>query len=233
MAKKILRKIKKLPKSAFFKFDAHYRAFISLVIGIVAFLITRTHFNWPMIILITWVAVALSMIIMDWIIIFYAHPSEIRKIARLQDSSRALIFLLVIVASFVSLGAILFLLKSTKGGSDAQITEHILLGMASVIVSWWLVHTLFTMRYAHLYYSPDKDAPSEKLKGLEFPGDEKDPDYLDFVYFSFVVGMTFQVSDIDITSRQIRRLTLMHALIAFAFNTAIVALSINVVSSLV
>jgi len=233
MAKRTVPKITKLPNNVFFKFDAHYRIIISLVTGIAAFLLARTQFSWPVVVLITWLASAMAIIVMDWVIILNAHPREIRKIAKLQDSSRALIFLFVIAASFVSLGAILFLLKATKGHSEAQVTGHIFLGMASVIVSWWLVHTLFTMRYAHLYYSPDENNSSEKLEGLEFPGDEKEPDYLDFVYFSFVIGMTFQVSDIEISSRQIRRLALMHALISFAFNTAIVALSINVVSSLV
>lgn len=233
MAKTTLKRITKLPNSAFFKFDAHYRALIALIIGAATFLITRNQLNWPAVVLITWLACAIVIIILDWIIILNAHPREIRRIAKLQDSSRALIFLFVIAASFVSLGAILFLLKATKGHTDAEITQHILLGMTSVIVSWWLVHTLFTMRYAHLYYSPHDENPNEKLRGLEFPGDEKDPDYLDFVYFSFVIGMTFQVSDIEISSRQIRRLALMHAVISFAFNTAIVALSINVVSSLV
>jgi uncharacterized membrane protein len=86
-----------------------------------------------------------------------------------------------------------------------------------------------------LYYTATPDPDDEKDKvtgGLEFP-DEKNPDYLDFVYFSFVVGMTFQVSDVEISSRPIRRLVLLHGLISFAFNTAIVALSINVISSLV
>jgi len=231
MAKKTLKQITKLPNNVFFKFDAHYRLLISLAAAIIALLVTHGHFKWPAVVLITWVTSAMAIIVMDWIIILNAHPREIRKIAKLQDASRVFIFLFVIVASFVSLGSILFLLKSTKGGSAADVTGHILLGMASVMVSWWLVHTLFAMRYAHMYYSPDEN--NDKLEGLEFPGDEKEPDYLDFVYFSFVVGMTFQVSDVEISSRHIRRLTLLHGLISFAFNTAIVALSINVVSSLV
>lgn len=233
MAKRTLKQITKLPNNVFFKLDAQHRILISVIAGVITFSIAYTQFRWPAIVLITWVSCALTMIAMDWIIIFNAHPREIRKIARLQDSSRALIFLFVIAASFVSLGSILFLLKSTKGGSESMVTTHILLGMGSVIVSWWLVHTLFTMRYAHFYYSPDVDNPNDQREGLEFPGDEKEPDYLDFVYFSFVIGMTFQVSDVEISSRQIRRLALLHAIISFAFNTAIVALSINVVSSLV
>ncbi|MCC8425599.1 DUF1345 domain-containing protein [Mucilaginibacter sp. UR6-11] len=233
MAKKILPKIIKLPNNAFFKFDAHYRVYISFGAALTAFLITRKNFSWPAVSLISWVTFALAVIIMDWIIILNAHPREIRKIAKLQDSSRTLIFLFVVSASVISLGAILFLLKSTKGQAGADITGHILLAMASVIVSWWLVHTLFTMRYAHMYYDTDTDDGNTKVAGgLQFP-DEAEPDYLDFVYFSFVIGMTFQVSDVEISARNIRRLAWMHGLISFAFNTAIVALSINIISSLV
>jgi uncharacterized membrane protein len=233
MAKKLLAKIKALPKNKFFTFDAHYRVLISFGAALIAFLLTRTKLSWPAVSLVTWVAFALAIIIMDWIIIFNAHPKEIRKIAKLQDSSRTLIFLFVIAAAIISLGAILFLLKSTKGQAGTDITGHILLAMASVIVSWWLVHTLFTMRYAHLYYDTNTDEGTETpVGGLQFPN-ETEPDYLDFVYFSFVIGMTFQVSDVEVSDRIIRRLVFMHGLVSFAFNTAIVALSINVVSSLV
>lgn len=231
MAKKVTTKIKALPKSKFFRFDAHYRMVISLALAVTAFLLTHAKLSWPATSLVTWISFALAIVIMDWIIILNAHPKEIRKIAKLQDSSRTLIFLFVIVASLISLGAILFLLKGTKGQAGADVTGHILLAMASVIVSWWLVHTLFTMRYAHLYYNAI-DGETTPVGGLQFP-DETEPDYLDFVYFSFVIGMTFQVSDVEVSERPIRRLVLMHGLISFAFNTAIVALSINVVSSLV
>jgi uncharacterized membrane protein len=186
----------------------------------------------PEVTLITWIAIALSIIILDWVTILWAHPREIRKIASLEDSSRVLIFFFVLTASMVSLVAIYLLLKSSKGEPEATVTGYIFLAMAAVFVSWWMVHTVFTMRYAHLYYNTD-DGKKTPSGGLEFPGDEKDPDYLDFVYFSFVVGMTFQVSDVEISSKHIRRLAWAHGLIAFAFNTAIVALSINVISGLV
>lgn len=169
---------------------------------------------------------------MDWIIIATSHPREVRKIAKLQDSSRTIIFLFVIGASIASMGAIIFLLKSAKGHSNST-NGHIVLAICAVVVSWWLVHTIFTLLYAHLYYDTDTD-DGKKLEvgGLDFPGNEE-PDYLDFVYFSFVIGMTFQVSDVVITSRKIRRFALMHALLSFAFNTVILALSINVISGMV
>lgn len=225
----------KIKSKVWFRLDAHYRMLISLVISGSVLFVSLGHFSAPAVILVTWIAFALAIIIMDWVIILSSHPMEVRKIARIQDSSRTLIFLFVIVASLVSTLAIFFLLKSSKHLSAEAVTEHVLLSMASVIVSWILVHTIFTLRYAHMYYTTDTDGDSNKkpIGGLDFPGDEKHPDYLDFVYFSFVIGMTFQVSDVEISSRQIRRLAWIHGMISFAFNTAIVALGINVISGLV
>jgi uncharacterized membrane protein len=219
----------------FFSLDAHHRLLISLGVAAITLFFTWAHFSAPTVALVTWIAFGLCVIIMDWIIILTAHPADIRKIASIEDSSRTLIFLFVIVASLMSLLAILFLLISAKNQSDAVVTARVFLAMGSVIVSWWLVHTIFTLRYAHMYYAidPDDDKKLKHLGGLEFPGDEKEPDYLDFVYFSFVVGMTFQVSDVEISARSIRRLAWIHGLISFAFNTAIVALSINVISGMV
>lgn len=225
----------KVRSKVWFRLDAHYRVLIALMASALALFLSWEHFSAPAVILITWITFGLIIIMMDWIIILSSHPMEVRKIARIEDSSRTLIFLFVIVSSLVSLLAIFFLLKSSKTLSDEAVTGHVLLAMASVIISWCLVHTIFTLRYAHMYYTTDTDGDNKKkpLGGLEFPGDEKQPDYLDFVYFSFVIGMTFQVSDVEISSRQIRRLAWIHGMIAFAFNTAIVALSINVISGLV
>jgi uncharacterized membrane protein len=212
--------------------DAHHRLYIALVVGIAAFFGFRSLTTPPELVLLVWICFGMSLIITQWIVILTAHPREIIKIARLQDSSRSLIFLFVIGASLVSLGAILFLLKSPKSASDAQTAIHVLLSLGAVVVSWWLVHTVFTMRYAHDYYDETADDGSKKAAGgLDFP-DKEEPDYLDFVYFSFVIGMTFQVSDVEITSKHIRRLAWAHGLISFAFNTAIVALSINIISGL-
>jgi len=107
----------------------------------------------------------------------------------------------------------------------------IALAFATVISSWFLVHTVFALHYAHIYYGDDPTRPGSNIGGLEFP-DERTPDYLDFAYFSFVVGMTCQVSDVQVTGRRLRRWTLVHGLLSFGFNTILLALSINVVSGL-
>lgn len=219
-------------KRIFFRLDAHYRLLISLATAAIVFFCFQGGHGLPAVILFTWISFASTIIIMDWIIILSSHPREVRKIAKLQDSSRTFLFLFVIAASIASFGAIVFLLKSSKGHS-ADVNAHILLSITAVIISWWLLHSIFTLRYAHLYYDTDKDDGTPRQSGgLEFPGNEE-PDYLDFVYFSFVLGMTFQVSDVVITSKAIRRMATMHGLLSFAFNTAIVALSINVISGMV
>jgi len=99
-----------------------------------------------------------------------------------------------------------------------------------VSISWVLLHTLFSLHYAHVYYG-DSDDDRVRDRGLEFPQD-RNPDYLDFAYFSFVIGMTSQVSDVQVKSKRMRRLTLIHGVMSFAFNTFILALFINTVSGL-
>jgi len=92
-----------------------------------------------------------------------------------------------------------------------------------------LIHTSFTLRYAHIFYGDHETKPNMHAGGLDFPGDAL-PDYLDFAYFSFVLGMTFQVSDVQITSRRFRRLALLHGMISFVFDTTMIALTINILA---
>jgi len=218
------------------RFDAQHRLYLALGVTAVVFFLIWNKVSVPALIMISWASCALTIILLDWLIILTAHPREMRQIARLKDSSRIIILLFVITASCVSLFAILFLLLNhSKDAQHIQVTKHVLMSIGSVAVSWLMLHTVFTMSYAHMYYTntPKPNDPKDAvIGGLQFP-EESNPDYLDFVYFSFVIGMTFQVSDVEISSRSIRRLALLHALISFTFNTAIVALSINVISGLI
>jgi len=131
--------------------------------------------------------------------------------------------------------AIIVLLQQAPHASKRGSTHHILLAAAAVFCSWTLIHTLFTLRYTHLYYTyPNHDAHGHEKneRGLEFPGTTV-PDYLDFAYFSFVLGMTFQVSDVQITSHGVRRMALLHGFLSFVYNTIIIALSINIISGVI
>ncbi|NCD71303.1 DUF1345 domain-containing protein [Mucilaginibacter agri] len=223
---------KPIARKPLLRMDAHYKVILALVLAAITCFSVAHSVSLSTTILLTWMTFASTAIVVDWFIILTAHPRDFGKVATLEDSSRTMIFILVIGASIVSLFAIIFLLKTSKGTSQADVTGHIFLVISSVIVSWTLVHTLFTLRYAHMYYDRSNDGDAKPIGGLEFPKEDK-PDYLDFVYFAFVIGMTFQVSDVEISDRHIRRLAWVHGMISFAFNTAIVALSINVISGLV
>jgi uncharacterized membrane protein len=128
--------------------------------------------------------------------------------------------------SAVSLVAVLAALHKARAESGGLQAVLFVSAMATVILSWLLVHTLFTLRYAGLYYG------GNAAGGIEFPGDEA-PDYRDFAYLAFTVGMTYQVSDNEITDRQVRRTVLRHALLAFVFGVAIIASTINVLAGFV
>ncbi len=216
------------------RMDSHHRLYLSLAAAVAAFFFTSKVFLLPERWMITWLAYAATNLLFCWITILTCHPIEVRQNAKIQDSSRSLIFIFVVLAAVVSLFAVILLLKSARNLAGGDQTKHILLSIASVFGSWWLVHTIFTFRYAHLYYSiSHKESATARIKGgLEFPK-EPEPDYLDFTYFSFIIGMTFQVSDVEISSRRIRRLAWMHSVISFVFNTVIVALIINVISGLI
>ena len=216
------------------RLDAHHKLYISIVTALIIFAISYGKMSGTALFMVTWISFALTSLGLSLSTILSVHPLEMKKIASLQDSSRTLIFLFVLTASLASLFGVIILLGSSQHLSGTALSLHILLSITAVISSWAMVHTTFVFRYAHLYYeSVTKNKSSSKyVEGLEFP-EEKEPDYLDFTYFSFVIGMTFQVSDVEISSKRIRRLALMHSLVSFAFNTVIVALSINIISGLI
>jgi uncharacterized membrane protein len=200
---------------------------ISLVAGIVCFfLLIPVPMEFITRIMISWDAMSLFLITLSWITFYTFEPKDIRRLAKVQDESRTAVFFLVLVAVLSSLAAIIILLTTKGHGGLVHKEIKAAIYISGVICSWFLLHTMFTLKYAHQYYANDKKNPTEHAGGLGFP-DEEDPDYIDFAYFSFVIGMTFQVSDVTISARHIRRIVLLHGLLSFMFNTVIVALTIN------
>lgn len=224
---------KSIRLTTFFR-NRRLRFYVSLALGILIFFVFRRNYSAIVSFMLSWSTFAIFNLFFSWIIIFSFHPREVKAFAEEEDSSASFIFLFVVFAAFVSLFAIIFLLQSIPNISKQGLSLHILLSITSVFCSWVLVHTLFTLRYAHLYYEkiPDTTGRKSAAMGLDFPN-EKEPDYLDFAYFSFILGMTFQVSDVEITSRVIRRLALLHGLLSFVYNTVILAFSINIISGLI
>jgi uncharacterized membrane protein len=154
-----------------------------------------------------------------------ADVSHIRWRARLQDEGQFAILGLTATAALASLGAIVALLGSS-GGANRQ-PPQLLLGVVTILLSWTFTHVIFALHYAHEFY----DENGGKGGGLQFPGELKEPDYWDFIYFSFVIGMTNQVSDVTITCRPIRHTVSAHGIISFIFNVALLALTVNIAAS--
>lgn len=148
----------------------------------------------------------------------------IRRRAALQDEGQFTILTLTVGAALASLGAIFAELSTSATGGTRQ-TGHVILATMTILLSWALIHTIFALHYTHEFYDDTGG------QGMAFPGGEAQPDYWDFVYFSFVIGMTSQVSDVAITSKEIRRTATVHGIVSFMFNAALLALTVNIAAS--
>jgi uncharacterized membrane protein len=212
--------------------DARQRLVLGLAAGAATFVALRGELRFASAAIAGWNAVAVVILALDWVIIWTTPQRKIRQLAQQQDLSRFLVFIFVVVTASAALLAVGFLVSVKSSQSGGHFIAHLLLTLMTVVFSWTLVHTVYGLRYAHAFYG-DSDEPgmNRHAGGLIFPGD-RSPDYFDFAYFSFVIGMTCQVSDVQITSRRLRRITLFHSVLSFGFNTMILALLINTVSGL-
>jgi uncharacterized membrane protein len=175
-------------------------------------------------ILLGWdVAVAIYLV-WTWSAVWRLDHGLTARLAKLEDPSTAVAELLLIGAGVAALGAVAFALVRAGQAAGGMKAYLITLGVLSVVLSWTVVHTIYGLRYARAYYS-------EPVGGIEFNEDEP-PTYIDFAYFAFTIGMTFQVSDTNITSKAVRRVTLHHALLSYLFGTVLLGLVINVVATL-
>jgi uncharacterized membrane protein len=200
------------------------RCLVAATVGIIAGFIATAFVGWQASILIGWDFAALCYLLWTWSKVGGMDAAETERHANIEDRSRRTAELIVLVAGVALLAAVgLVLLRAgqSHGGTKAYL---ITIGIISVGLSWSTVHTVFTLRYARSYYQ----APEG---GVDF--NEKDPPaFLDFAYLAFPVGMTFQVSDTNLTTKAIRRIALSHALMSYLFGAVIVALVINIVATL-
>ena len=181
--------------------------------------------------MILWNIFILTYILSSWIVFFTSSAEQIRKEASKEDGSRFFVFLVILISSFASLLNVL-LIVITRNDNLTVKSIYLPIAIFGLMLSWIMVHTTFGFHYAHKYYNDDIEVPSIHAEGLAFPN-EKNPDYLDFAYFSFVIGMTFQVSDVQITSRLIRRIVLFHGLLSFGLSVFVLALTINIIAGLI
>ena len=201
---------------------ARPRTFISIAVGIVAFFLLPDSLRLVTRLLISWDIFVALYLVLVYTLVFGSGLAHIRRNAVLQDDGRFLILLVTATGAFASIAAIIFELDGTHRG-----TSELALATLTIALSWAAVHTTFALHYAHEFYRGAKPG------GLQFPSGDRheDADYWDFVYFSFVIGMTAQVSDVGITDRTIRRTATAHGIISFIFNTALLALMVNIAAS--
>ena len=157
-----------------------------------------------------------------------ADPDQIRHRAAEEDEGQLAILVATVAAALASLGAIVAKLGSAGGGASRQ-PDSLALAVLTILLSWAFIHTIFALHYAHEFYGERSDGGG----GMAFPGGDEEPDYWDFVYFAFVIGMTSQVSDVGVTTKAIRRTVTVHGVISFAFNTALLALTVNIAASVI
>ena len=202
-----------------------WRVLTSAACGVVVVAALAGFAPWEVTVLAGWVVAAATFVGRVWLHVNGLSGPETAAIATREDASRASAHIMVIGASVVSLagvGVTLAQASTESGGSKVVLSVAAIL---TVISSWSLVHTVFTLRYAHAYYG-------EPEGGIDFSSDET-PDYHDFAYVSFTIGMTFQISDTDLTSAALRRLALRHALLSYLFGAVILATTINVTAGFI
>ena len=212
------------------RFSATQRLATALGIAIAAFLAQPNWISSHTRVLVSWDLGALVYLGLAWALIARSDAKMTRDHALSQDQSGYVIFLFVVSAACAGIVAIGFIVSTLKGLAFWPKAWHLTLCIAALISSWLLIHTVFAFHYARRYYASHRGGKTPEAGGLSFPGQQM-PDYLDFAYYSFVVGMTSQVSDITTTTRPMRRLTLVHSILAFIFNISIVAMSINIIAS--
>ncbi|WP_460616740.1 DUF1345 domain-containing protein [Hymenobacter ruber] len=218
--------------------DVRWRLALAVIVGVAAALLAPHLLGTLARVVVGWVgfaAIDLALIILG---MWQADTDDIRRVAASEDLPRTQAFVLVVGAAFASLGAVVGLMGSLKGISKDLRMLHVALSVAAVVLAWTLVHLVFTLRYAHSYYDADEDTGLD-IGGLVFPDDQGQdkgpkltPNYVDFAYFSFIIGMTAQTADIGIGNRSLRGAALLHGLIAFIFNTVIVALTIGTIGGM-
>ena len=211
--------------------NAHRRLLIALAVFAVLALVLAP-FAAPVRLTVAWDAGVLVFLALTAWSVQRCTKERMRETVLANDQGRVGVLAIVLLAIAASIGAIFFLLHKPKANGEVSVLP-VALAVATIVCSWLLTHVMFALHYAHRFYRDDPGTPErDATGGLAFPG-KAAPDYWDFLYFSFVIGMTSQVSDVQVTSRAMRRLVLSHGVLSFAFYTVLLALSINIVAGLI
>jgi uncharacterized membrane protein len=202
------------------------RLWIAALIGIIVACLIPTPLHLLTRVLFGWNLAAWLYMISVWIMMARADGEVVKRIAMREDESTLMVLSVVSLAAILSIVAIVFELGTSKGAHGGPDASHFVFTGATVVASWFLIPTLFTLHYAELFYNSD-----QKNRALQFPDRDVEPDYWDFLYFSFTIAVASQTSDIALASREMRRAGLAQSVLAFYFNASILALSINIAAS--
>ena len=161
-----------------------------------------------------------------------ATPDTLRRYAGQHEARLWIILGIIVIGAAASLGALAFVLQKEDGAGAVSLAWRVTVASITLVASWVFVHTMFAIRYAHYFYGdPDHDPKTKnERRGLSFPKTPH-PDFWDFAYYSFVIGMTCQVSDVQVTSSPMRRITLAHGVLSFFFNAGVLALAVNILAT--
>lgn len=206
--------------------DLHSPLIIAIAVAVIVALVAPDTWALPTRLLAAWDAGVALYLALIYSRIARADVAHIRKRASVQDEGAMAILMLTILAAFASLAAIVAFLGGGKIAQQPESGIHFAFAMATIVLSWTFVHTMFTLHYAHEYYGDGRD---DRTGGLRFPGHDN-PDYWDFLYFALVIAMTSQVSDVAITSKAIRRIASLHGVLSFFFNLVVLALMVNMLA---
>lgn len=199
--------------------------FVAMVVtGVVVGVVVAVRGGGASSIVLGWAAASLVYVSWVWLLIARMDPAETKSHAAREDPVRGLAEVLILVASLASLAAVAMLLVDARSASAARSGVLAAMALGSVALSWLLIHTLFTLRYASQYFAGDPG-------GIDFNTDEP-PRYVDFAYVAFSLGMTFQISDTNLLTSAFRATALRHALLSYVFGTVVVATTINLAVSL-
>ena len=207
----------------------HARTFAALAAGLLTYAVCFAVVAEPSRTIIAWDAFAIVFLALMGVLAVTATPAQMPANARAQEEGEWTIFAVVVFGTVMSFAAIVSEFTGTKDMAPAERQQHVTLVVATLVLTWLVTQVVFALRYAHEYYTASDGGTPDK--GLDFPGGEA-ADYWDFIYFAIVLGMTFQVSDVQITARKLRRLATVHGLLGFVFNTVIVALTVNLAANL-
>ncbi|MCW2809717.1 MAG: hypothetical protein JWP61_175 [Friedmanniella sp.] len=198
------------------------RILVSSGLGVAVGLMTGLSWSTEYGLLLGWMAGAITYLVWVWTTLWRLGPADTARHASRDDTYRPVAFVVVLGAAVASLGAVGLILMNKDSGSAKDLAAG--LGVLSVALAWATVHTIYTTRYARIYYTGAE-------RGIDF-NETDPPQYTDFAYLAFTIGMTFQVSDTDFSTKAVRRVALVHALLSYLFGAVIIATTINLVAGL-